>query len=533
MFGSLRKLYRNTLFRLSLLGALLFVLSLFAALGYIYYATVQSELRRIDRVNEAEIAELQVLYDEVGQRSVAEAIERGLLPQNVASSDNTALRIYHQAGYAFLKNAVFQRGLSNSPILERVYLLQGPPGTDPTGNLSTIAVKTSGEETTLMPNKDNVRFTRLDLIYSRLSDSEERIDRRAQAIAGNIFLGDEKSLAILVGRDVESISRTGERVRNAILVSAGIALFLGLLSSFFVSRRFARRVEGFNRLATDVRAGNLDRRAPRNYSEDEMDLLAEHLNAMLDHISRLMSAMRYAGDSVAHDLRTPLTRLRTRLETAAVELGDTDEAMILYAAAGDADQLLSTFDSVLRIARLEAGERRELLKPLDPKPILDDLAELYEPACEDAGLSFEADIAPRTLILADRGLLSQAVSNLLENAIKYTPRGGSIRLVSRKKRGGGVEVAIRDDGPGIPSWDRERVKERFVRLDKSRSLPGSGLGLSLVEAVADLHRAEFVMLDNEDLLPVDKGGDPDRPGLSAALIFPRVKAEQKTPPPQS
>ena len=275
-----------------------------------------------------------------------------------------------------------------------------------------------------------------------------------------------------------------------------------------------------------MRAGNLDRRAPRNYSEDEMDLLAEHLNAMLDHISRLMQAMRYAGDSVAHDLRTPLTRLRTRLETAAVELGEKEEADILYAAANDADQLLSTFDSVLRIARLEAGERRELLKPLDPKPILDDLAELYEPACEDAGLTFKATIASRTLILADRGLLSQAVSNLLENAIKYTPRGGSIHLVSRKKRGGNIEVAIKDDGPGIPSWDRERVKERFVRLDKSRSLPGSGLGLSLVEAVADLHRAEFVMRDNEDLKSVDKGGDPDRPGLVAALIFPRAKPQQ-------
>ena len=338
-------------------------------------------------------------------------------------------------------------------------------------------------------------------------------------------MNNEPTITILVGRDVENIERTRERVGTAILTSSGIALLLGLLSSFFVSRRFARRVEGFNRLATDVRSGNLDRRAPRNYSEDEMDLLAEHLNAMLDHISRLMQAMRYAGDSVAHDLRTPLTRLRTRLETAAVELGETDEALVLYEAAGDADQLLATFDSVLRIARLEAGERRELLKPLDPKPILDDLAELYEPACEDAGLSFEAEIASKTLILADRGLLSQAVSNLLENAIKYTPRDGAIRLVSRRRRGGGVEISIRDDGPGIPSWDRERVKERFVRLDKSRSLPGSGLGLSLVEAVADLHRAEFIMSDNEDLPAVDKGGDPDRPGLSAKLIFPKAKTE--------
>lgn len=525
MFGSLRKLYRNTLFRLSLLGALLFVLSLFVALAYIYYATIESELRRVDRANEAEIAELQEFYDRTGIAAVEQARTIGMLGPLDPISSLPVRQIYHQNGMQQINSLIIARGLSyGDQPYERVYMLQA--GDRVSGNLALQQAEQTGGDTNIMPDGTQTRLSRIDVIYLlKKLDGAESEDRRARAIGGNIFLNGEPTAKILVGRDVENIERTGERVRTAILTSAGIALFLGLMSSFFVSRRFARRVESFNRLATDVRAGNLDRRAPRNYSEDEMDLLAEHLNAMLDHISRLMQAMRYAGDSVAHDLRTPLTRLRTRLETAAVELGDTDEAIILYEAAGDADQLLSTFDSVLRIARLEAGERRELLKPLDPKPILDDLAELYEPACEDAGLSFEADVAPRTLILADRGLLSQAVSNLLENAIKYTPRGGSIRLVSRKKRGGGIEVAIQDDGPGIPSWDRERVKERFVRLDKSRSLPGSGLGLSLVEAVADLHRAEFVMTDNEDLPPADKGGDTDRPGLSAALIFPRARAE--------
>ncbi len=534
MGGTLKKLYRNTLFRLSLLSALLFVLSLFVALGYIYYATIQSERRLVDRANQAEILELQGMYDRAGALALETAKERGILGvlEPITSSNSRA--VYHQAGHAFLKNAVVQRGTFSTSVFERVYVLQGPPGPDRiTGNLAGQAVVTTGQEVSLIPDKENASFTKIEVIYSVEDEAGERIDRRARAIVGNIFLGEERTLGILVGRDVEGIERTGERVRNAILVSAAIALLLGLLSSWFVSRRFARRVEGFNRLATDVRAGNLDRRAPRNYSEDEMDLLAEHLNAMLDHISRLMQAMRYAGDSVAHDLRTPLTRLRTRLETAAVELGDAKEADILYAAADDADQLLTTFDSVLRIARLEAGERRELLKPLDPKLILDDLAELYEPACEDAGLKFKAEIASKTLILADRGLLSQAVSNLLENAIKYTPRDGSIILVCRKKRGGGIEIAICDDGPGIPSWDRERVKERFVRLDESRSLPGSGLGLSLVEAIADLHQAEFIMSDNEDLPSADKGGDPDRPGLSAALIFPRIKARSQELKPNS
>ena len=300
---------------------------------------------------------------------------------------------------------------------------------------------------------------------------------------------------LVIGRDVEATMRTSDRVRNAIFTSSLLALVLGLISSWFVSRRFTSRIEDFNRLATDVRAGQLDRRAPRNFSEDELDLLAEHLNEMLDHIDRLMKAMRYAGDSIAHDLRSPLTRLRTRLESAAAEMQDSNASDTLFAAADDAASLLKTFDSVLRIARLEAGERRELLKDVDPKPLIDDIVELYEPSCEDVGLTLETDIHSDLLVSADRGLVSQAVSNLVENAIKYTPSGGNISVSLKRNKAGRVTISVVDTGPGIPEADRERVKERFVRLDKSRSQPGSGLGLALVEAISDLHRADFILAD--------------------------------------
>ena len=477
MIKAIKKLYRNTLFRLSLLGAFLFVTSLFVAMGYVYYATIESELRRVDRALETEFTEFQNLFDEKG----IVAVDREVIIRSASS----------EGWYALLGDNIAA------------------------GNLVFQDVEAEGSDLPLLTGLKPDEFKKIPFTYSNPESEEEDLkDRRARGLVGPIRTPNGVAAILVVARDVEATMRTGSRVRTAILTSSAIALFLGLISSWFVSRRFTRRVEAFNKLADDVRAGNLDRRAPRNYSEDEMDMLANHLNSMLDHIDRLMKAMRYAGDSVAHDLRTPLTRLRTRLESAAVELGDSKEAETLFEAAGDAGELLQTFDSVLRIARLEAGERRELLTNIDPKPILDDLAELYEPACEDSGLKFTSEIISDVNILADRGLLSQAVSNLIENAIKYTPSGGSIHLKLSKNNTGRAIISIVDDGPGIPQSDRERVKERFVRLDKSRTLPGSGLGLTLVEAVADLHRADFVMTDGD-------GKVSDQLGLNASLIFPR------------
>lgn len=477
MIEAIKKLSRNTLFRLSLLGAFLFVASLLVVAASIYYSTVTSELRRVDRVVESEHAEFQKIFDEQG----FQAVQREVTLRTASS----------EGWYALLDGRVA------------------------IGNLVFQTVTKDGSDLPLLSGVESDTFKKVPFVYSNPESEEEDFqDRRGRALVGPIKTDNGVVAILIVGRDVEAIMRTGVKVRNAILTSSVIALLLGLISSWYVSLRFTRRVEAFNKLADDVRSGNLDRRAPRNHSEDEMDMLAEHLNAMLDHIDRLMKAMRYAGDSVAHDLRTPLTRLRTRLESAAIDLGDTPEADTLFAAAEDASELLQTFDGVLRIARLEAGERRELLTNVNPKPMLDDLAELYEPACEDAGLAFTSDIASEVMVLADRGLLSQAVSNLIENAIKYTPKGGKIHLQLIKNKTGRAEISISDDGPGIPVEDRERVKERFVRLDKSRTLPGSGLGLALVDAVADLHRAEFVM-------STGLGLTEDIPGLKATLVMPR------------
>lgn len=481
MLNVLSKLFRNTLFRLSLLGAVLFVISLLVSLAYVYYATISSELRRVDQTLVAEMDELQRLYEEQGGVAVEALI---------------FVRISAETGIYSLSRP--NGGMSNI----------GDEELDDRKNqtaFSSIPARSDGSAVVI-----DFRH----IIETGDGDSKRSETRRVRARAGYLFTSDgQRAAGLIVGRDIEPLRRTADRVKNAMITSSVIALVLGLLSSLFVSRRFTQRVEGFNRLATDVRSGQLDRRAPRNYSEDELDKLAEHLNAMLDHIDRLMKAMRYAGDSIAHDLRSPLTRLRTRLESTASEIKDPNASDALFSAAEDADELLATFDKVLRIARLEAGEQREMLNELDPKLVLDDMAEFYEPACEDAELSFESDIKEGNIILADRGLLSQAVSNLVENAIKYTPAGGKVKLELYRNNANRVVVAVTDNGPGIPATERERVKERFVRLDKSRTAKGSGLGLAMVDAIAALHQAEFAL---EDGMESEFG-----PGLSVQIIFPR------------
>lgn len=527
---TLGRLLKNTVFRLALVGALLFGGSLLVAQLIVYDQIVSSEQRRLEAGLRDDLTELERLFARGGENALQAAQRNGVIPADATEQTPIVRDVYDGGARETLSRVVTLRDVS--PDIYSMFVFKGAA----VGKLVTEEIQRLG-----INAPELSEFDSRNLIWEQAiaavenPDTGEVEERRIVAVGHAIWEDDVRVGMLFVGRDIENIMRTGERMRRAMTTSSLIALIMGIFSSIFVARRFARRVDGLNKLATDVQAGHLDRRAPRTYSEDEMDRLAEHLNGMLDHIDRLMQAMRYAGDSVAHDLRTPLTRLRTRLETAAVEAGDSPEADVLFAAAGDADQLLGTFDSVLRIARLEAGERRELLKPLDPKPILDDLAELYEPACEDAGLRFTHDIADGLNIMADRGLLSQAVSNLVENAIKYAGGGGGsrIHLSATKGQKGRVRIAVADDGPGIPMFDRERVKERFVRLDKSRTLPGSGLGLALVDAVAELHQAEFTMDDGLGSQAVMDGDEDDagRPGLKVSLIFPRVRSPRKSDSP--
>lgn len=411
-------------------------------------------------------------------------------------------RAYDRGGLNGLNQAVVRRSLDDQDFL---YILTYPGG-----------VRLSGSLTGLPAEADQPGEMAQFQYRSGGDDApDERRFARGYVVE---FAG---GFRLLVARDFDDEARFLARVAQTSWTATGVILLLALGSGVFVSRRFAHRLEQLNNVVRDVSAGDLHQRAGRTHTNDELDLLAGNLNAMLDRIEHLMAGLRHAGDAIAHDLRSPLTRLRARLEAARSSIAEPaagDGAATLDAAVGDVDELLTTFDAVMRIARLEAGEKRASLALLDLSALAGDLGELYEPAGEDKDIAIAMDVSRELNIFGDKALLSQAIANLLDNAIKYTPEGGAITLSTQRRRDGRVEVSVTDTGPGIPPDARDKVRQRFVRLDQSRTMPGSGLGLSLVQAVASIHAGELLLEDGPGLI------NGRGPGLRAALVLSAVEA---------
>ncbi len=316
-------------------------------------------------------------------------------------------------------------------------------------------------------------------------------------------------LTILVGRDLGQPDLLRVIVRRSVTLALGLMAIGGLLIWFFIGRRALRRIDEVSAASAGIVAGDLGRRLPVSSANDEFDRLSTSLNAMLSRIETLNNGLRDVSDSIAHDLKTPLTRLRNRAEQAlrqgngAAGYRDALEDMI-----GEADQLIRVFNAMLLISRVEAGYTKFTPEPVDLAMIADDLVELYEPLVEDAGGHLENAVTGPLVVEGNRELIGQAATNLIDNALKYgmgTP-GTAIRLVGRV-RDGRTELAICDNGAGIATDDRERVIKRFERLDDSRSQPGSGLGLSLVDAIMRQHAGQLRLEDND-------------PGLCAILSFP-------------
>ncbi len=274
-----------------------------------------------------------------------------------------------------------------------------------------------------------------------------------------------------------------------------VTLLLGAAGGIWLSQVFLYRVDAISRTAEAIIDGDLTQRVPLRGTGDDLDRLAETLNRMLDRMDRLLESVRQASNNIAHDLRTPLTRLGQRLEEARTQVRSADgQQRALDAAKAEVDALLGTFAALLRIAEVEAGAQRAAFRRVDLSAVVATVAEAFAPSAEEAGYTLVAEVAPGIAVHGDRELLTQALVNLVENALRHTPPGTQVRLLLRAQAGRAV-MAVEDNGPGIPEAERDQVLRRFYRLDHSRSTPGSGLGLSLVAAVAELHGAELRLED--------------------------------------
>jgi signal transduction histidine kinase len=324
-------------------------------------------------------------------------------------------------------------------------------------------------------------------------------------------------IRLLVGRDLEERERMFHIVAVAGRWSVALVVVLGILGGIFVSRRVLNRVEAMTATAQTIMAGDLSGRLSVTGSGDEFDRLALNLNGMLERIESLMHGLKEVTDNVAHDLKTPLTRLRNRCEAALrIAKTDGDYRHVLEETIEESEGLIRTFDALLMIARAESGEVRDGMAEFDVADVARDVGELYEPLAEDKGLKLQIETDEHATVKGNRELVSQALANLVDNAIKYAapaakhangqPAGIVVRTSADKDH---IMLSVSDHGPGIPVGDRSRVVERFVRLEQSRTEPGSGLGLSLVSAVARLHGGELKLEDNA-------------PGLTARIALPRL-----------
>lgn len=460
------KLIRTTAFRLTLVYLFLFALFAASLLGYFAWNTRRLITEQITSTVNAETSEISDIYTRRGLRGLVFTIE------------NRALR----------------PGAN-------LYLVTTPAGQAIAGNVGSLApgvMGTNGWSETA---------------YRRL-DEQDNTDHRALVHVTQLSSG----FRLLIGRDLEERRRLFGIVAKAAQWSILVVVVLGIGGGIFVARRVLHRIDAMTGTTQRIMAGDLTGRLPVGRSGDELDRLASNLNAMLERIEALMTGLKEVSDNIAHDLKTPLTRLRNRAEEAlARSSSEADYRAALERTIEESDGLIRTFNALLMIARAESGQARGDMDDFDAADVANGIHELYEPLAEDGGMSLRVKTSPAP-IHGNRELISQALANLVENAIKYgkplgAPQGQVVSLDSKqilieaRREGDSVLLSVTDHGPGIPEADRKHAVERFVRLEASRTLPGSGLGLSLASAVATLHGGELRL------------GDAS-PGLVATLALP-------------
>ena len=301
---------------------------------------------------------------------------------------------------------------------------------------------------------------------------------------------------LLVGRDAAVGAQLRQLLTGALLWAILVVLSLGIAGAIIVRGVFRRALAGVFDTASAISAGDLARRVPRSGNGDEFDSLAETINDMLDRINRLMDGVRHVSDSIAHDLRTPITRARVRLDDAARHARSPEDLhAAIERAQSDLDGVVNIFEALLRISEIESGSRRSAFAPCDLVPLIHDLADFYGAVADDRGCHLALTLPPEARLMGDRALLQQAIANLVDNALKFSPANTVINIVLTT--GPDLLLVVADHGPGMSEADRARATERFFRAEPARNTPGSGLGLSLVEAVAHLHGGTLKLMDND------------------------------------
>lgn len=439
----LTRVFQSTAFRFALAYSALFAGSALALVGFIYWGTAGYIERHITELIRTDMESLLSRYAEDGLAALQQEIQ-----QRIAEDEEGRL----------------------------AYLLADPEGGVVAGN---------------MRHWSDMRFEPagwLQVTIPQDTAGRERVLRLRQVPLANGYY-------LLAGRDIREQTEVQWLIVDALAWSLGFILLLAGGGAIAFRRILMGRVERFNRVSEEIMRGDLSRRVPVAGSDDEFDLLAATQNRMLDRIEQLMEGIRHVSDTIAHDLRSPLARLRGRLEAAARTQGDADTyRAALDRAVSDVDDVIRLFNSLLRISQIEAGARRAAFQTVDAAALVLDVGELYEPVAEERRIAIRVQAPEPCPIQGDSSLLSQAIANLVDNAVKYTPPGGGIDL-SANIAEGAVTIMVTDSGPGIPSELREKVVQRFYRLDDSRSTPGHGLGLALADAVARLHGGELTLAE--------------------------------------
>jgi len=453
------KTLRSTTFKLALLSIGVFGAVVIALFGYVYWSTTSFVLGLSDSAVQAERTILRNAYDASGREGLIQAIER--------------------------------RG-TTAPLEGAVYLLADQSFAPVSGNLNRWpTIKGEGQWSEF----------RSDALDAQTAPSQHLFRATWETLPDGFHL--------LVAKDISDLDRFATEIYGALAFAILLIFALAAVASVSVTRRTVGRIESISMTSRAIMESGLGRRIPLRGTQDEWDQLAQNLNTMLERMETLMAEVKQVSDNVAHDLRTPLARMRGRLEKASIERSapDRDRSLINETMA-DLDDVLRMFSSLTRISQIEVTNQTAGFRAVNLSEVATEVADLFDAAAEGKGGHVEVVGNKSVLVSADRDLLFDAISNLVDNAIKHGREGGLVRIDLGQEHGETI-LSVSDEGPGIPSEEFGHVFKRFYRLERSRSMPGNGLGLSLVAAVARLHHANIRLIDNV-------------PGLRVELRFPII-----------